>query len=110
MYAIDRNMRRKLAERSWVILGSVSLLLGIEGCAVSYDTTNTPDRHRTIGLTQAFQRSLIDAVVPARLGQSVAVETTGLTADQPYANALIERWLTRKGSLCRRTRTEKKRW
>ena len=99
MHATDQNMRRKIAERSWGIIGSVSLLLlGIGGCAVSYDTTNTPrTATEQLVLAQAFQRSLIDAVVPARPGQSVAVETTGLTADQAYASALIERWLSREG-------------
>jgi len=98
MNATDRNMRCKLAERSLVILCSVGLMLGMEGCAVSYDTTNTPrTATEQLVLAQAFQRSLIDAVVPVRPGQSVAVETTGLTADQGYANALIERWLSREG-------------
>lgn len=106
MNATDRDMRCKIAERrlpagprSWVILCSVSLMLGVGGCSLSYETTNTP-RAATeqLVLAQAFQRSLIDAVVPVvRPGQSVAVETTGLTADQGYASALIERWLSREG-------------
>lgn len=106
MNATDRTMRRNVAERrlpagprSWVICYSVSLMLGIGGCSVSYGTTNTP-RAATeqLVLAQAFQRSLIDAVAPVvRPGQSVAVETTGLTADQGYASALIERWLSREG-------------
>ncbi|HWG97642.1 MAG TPA: hypothetical protein VN647_11205 [Nitrospira sp.] len=106
MNATDQNMRRKVDERrlpagprSWVLLCSVSLMLGVGGCSLSYDTTNTP-RAATeqLVLAQAFQRSLIDAVVPVvRPGQSVAVETTGLTTDQGYASALIERWLNREG-------------
>ncbi len=106
MNTTDRTMRRNVDERrlpaglrSWVILCSVSLMLGVGGCALSYDTTNTP-RAATeqLVLAQAFQRSLIDAVAPIiRPGQSVAVETIGFTADQAYANALIERWLSREG-------------
>lgn len=99
MNATDRHGRGRLAERSWGILCSVGLMLGIGGCSLSYETTNTP-RAATeqLVLAQAFQRSLIDAVVPVvHPGQSVAVETTGLTADQGYASALIERWLSREG-------------
>lgn len=105
MNATDRNMRHNVAERrlpagprSWVILCSASLMLGIVGCSVSYGTTNTPrTTTEQLLLTQAFKRSLLDAVIPVPSGQSVAVETIGLTADQGYANALIERWLTREG-------------
>ncbi|MGE3978750.1 MAG: hypothetical protein AB7F94_14345 [Nitrospira sp.] len=105
MNATDRDMKRKVAERrlpagplNWVMFCSVILTLGIGGCAVSYGTTNTP-RAATeqLLLTEAFKRSLTDAMVPVRPGQSVSVETTGLTADQGYANALIERWLSREG-------------
>lgn len=105
MNTTDRNMRRDVAEhglpaglRSWVLLCSVSLLLGVGGCSVSYGTSNTPrTTTEQLLLTQAFKRSLIDAVAPVRSGQSVAVETIGLTADQGYANALVEKWLTREG-------------
>lgn len=105
MNATDRTMRRHVDERrlstgprSWVMLCSVGLMLGIGGCTLSYGTSNTPrSATEQLVLAEAFTRSLIDAVVPVRPGQSVSVETTGLTADQGYANALIERWLTREG-------------
>lgn len=98
MHTTERTRWGPIVERSWVILGSVSLMVAIAGCAVSYDTTNTPrTATEQLLLAQAFQRTLADAAVPVHPGQSVAVETTGLTADQGYANALIERWLSREG-------------
>jgi hypothetical protein len=48
-------------------------------------------------LTQSLQRGLTDAVLPIPPGQTIAVETVGLTADQAFVTAVIEKWLSHQG-------------
>ena len=66
------------------------------GCVLSYETTKSPPApSEQLLLTQSLKRSLIDAVLPLRPGQTIAVETVGLTTDQVFVSSLIEKWLSR---------------
>ncbi len=77
-----------------LLVWSVSL----SGCSLTYESTKTPRSPiEQLLLTQSLQRSLTDAVSPIPPGQSVAVETIGLTADQAVVTAWIEKWLSREG-------------
>ncbi|WP_455389797.1 hypothetical protein [Petrachloros mirabilis] len=70
----------------------------LSGCSSTYETTKSARSPiEQLLLTQSLKRGLIDAVLPVQPGQSVAVETVGLTADQAFVTALIEKWLTREG-------------
>lgn len=70
----------------------------LSGCSSTYEATKTPRTPiEQLVLTQSLQRTLIDAVLPIPQGQSVAVETVGLTADQAFVTAFIETWLSREG-------------
>ena len=70
----------------------------LSGCSSTYETTKTArSPTEQLLLTQSLKRGLIDAVLPIPPGQSVAVETVGLTGDQAFVTALIEKWLSREG-------------
>ena len=70
----------------------------LSGCSSVYETTKSQrSPNEQLLLAQSLKRGLIDAVLPIPPGQSVAVETVGLTADQAFVTALIEKWLTREG-------------
>lgn len=72
--------------------------LALSGCSSTYETTKSArSPTEQLLLTQSLKRGLIDAVLPVPPGQSVAVETVGLTADQAFVTALIEKWLSREG-------------
>jgi len=72
--------------------------LSLSGCSSTHDVTKTPrSPTEQLLLTQSLQRGLVDAMLPIPPGQSVAVETVGLTADQAFVTALIEKWLSRQG-------------
>jgi len=73
-----------------------SLILA--GCSSVYETTKTArSPNEQLLLAQSLERGLIDAVLPIQPGQSVAVETVGLTADQAFVTARIEKWLSQEG-------------
>jgi hypothetical protein len=81
---------------AFLIVTLSSLILS--GCSSTYETTKSPRSPiEQLLLTQSLKRGLIDAVLPIQPGQSVAVETVGLTADQAFVTALIEKWLGREG-------------
>jgi len=70
----------------------------LSACSSTYEVTKTPRTPiEQLVLTQSLQRTLIDAVLPIPQGQSVVVETVGLTADQAFVTAFIEKWLVREG-------------
>jgi hypothetical protein len=70
----------------------------LSGCSSTYEVTKTPRTPiEQLILTQSLQRTLIDAVLPIPQGQSVVVEAVGLTADQAFVTAFIEKWLSREG-------------
>lgn len=72
--------------------------LSLSGCSSTHDSTKTPRTPtEQLLLTQSLQRTLIDALLPIARGQTVAVETVGLTADQAFVTAFIEKWLSREG-------------
>lgn len=82
------------------IMGVLGLGVVLAGCALSYESTKTPRApNEQLLLAQSLRRSLVDAMLPLRPGQTIAVETVGLTADQAFVNALIEKWLSRMGLL-----------
>ena len=83
----------------WTLLLIVVLWsLILSGCSSTYETTKSARSPiEQLLLTQSLKRGLTDAVLPIPPGQSVAVETVGLTGDQAFVAALIERWLTREG-------------
>ena len=71
--------------------------LGLLGCS-TYESTKTPRTPtEQLILAQSLQRTLVDALLPIPPGQSVAVETVGLTADQAFVTAFVEKWLSREG-------------
>ena len=73
-------------------------VLNLSGCSPTYESTKTPRTPtEQLLLTQSLQRTLIEAEVPISPGQTVAVETVGLTADQAFVTAFIEKWLAREG-------------
>jgi hypothetical protein len=79
---------------------ALGLSMVLSGCALSYETTKSPRApSEQLLLTQSLKRSLIDAVLPLRPGQTIAVETVGLTTDQAFVSSLIEKWLSRGGLL-----------
>jgi len=56
----------------------LGLSMVLSGCALSYETTKSPRApSEQLLLTQSLKRSLIDAVLPLRPGQTIAVETVG---------------------------------
>ncbi|HKO32101.1 MAG TPA: hypothetical protein VJU54_13245 [Nitrospiraceae bacterium] len=72
--------------------------VGLSGCSSTYEATKTPRTPtEQLLITQSLQRTLIDADVPISPGQTVAVETVGLTTDQAFVTAFIEKWLSREG-------------
>jgi hypothetical protein len=72
--------------------------LSLSGCSSTYEATKTPrSPTEQLLITQSLQRTLIDAEVPISPGQTVAVETVGLTTDQAFVTAFIEKWLSREG-------------
>lgn len=78
----------------------LGLMLGLNlvGCSLTYETTKSGRAPiEQLLLTQSIARSLIDAVLPVSPGQAVVVETVGLTGDQAFAAAMIEKWLIREG-------------
>ena len=82
------------------LLAMLSLGVVLTGCSLSYESTKTPRApSEQLLLAQSLRRSLVDAAVPLRPGQTIAVETVGLTADQAFVNGLIEKWLSRGGLL-----------
>lgn len=94
---VIRPWRARILPNFMATLGLGMLLAG---CALSYESTKTPRApSEQLLLAQSLRRSLIDAVLPLRSGQTIAVETVGLTADQAFANGLIEKWLSRGGLL-----------
>ncbi len=73
-------------------------VVSLSGCSATYEATKTPRTPtEQLLLTQSLQRTLIEAEVPISPGQTVAVETVGLTADQAFVTAFIEKWLAREG-------------
>ena len=73
-------------------------VLSLSGCSPTYESTKTPRTPtEQLLLTQSLQRTLLEAEVPISPGQTVAVETVGLTADQAFVTAFIEKWLAREG-------------
>jgi hypothetical protein len=73
-------------------------VVSLSGCSPMYEATKTPRTPtEQLLLTQSLQRTLIEAEVPFSPGQTVAVETVGLTADQAFVTAFIEKWLAREG-------------
>src|SRR5262249_22805736 len=73
-------------------------VVSLSGCSATYEATKTPRTPtEQLLLTQSLQRTLIEAEVPFSAGQTVAVETVGLTADQAFVTAFIEKWLAREG-------------
>ena len=86
----------RIGDAAFLILILWSLILS--GCSSTYETTKSPRSPiEQLLLTQSLKRGLIDAVLPIQPGQSVAVETVGLTADHAFVTALIEKWLSREG-------------
>jgi len=80
----------------FLIVALWSLVLA--GCSSVYETTKTArSPNEQLLLAQSLERGLIDAVLPIQPGQSVAVETVGLTADQAFVTARIEKWLSQEG-------------
>ncbi|MGH7165549.1 MAG: hypothetical protein ACREIS_08510 [Nitrospiraceae bacterium] len=74
------------------------LSLSFVGCSLTSETTKSGRAPiEQLLLTQSLARGLIDAVLPVRPGQSVVVEAVGLTGDQAFAGAMIEKWLVREG-------------
>jgi len=72
--------------------------LSLSGCPATYESTKTPRTPtEQLLLTQSLQRTFVDAVLPIPREQSVAVETVGLTADQAFVTAFVEKWLNREG-------------
>jgi hypothetical protein len=81
-------------------MAAMGLGVVLTGCTLSYESTKTPRApSEQLLLAQSLRRSLVDAVLPLRPGQTIAVETVGLTADQAFVNGLIEKWLSRGGLL-----------
>ena len=73
-------------------------VVSLSGCSPTYESTKTPRTPtEQLLLTQSLQRTLIEAEAPIAPGQTVAVETVGLTADQAFVTAFIEKWLAREG-------------
>jgi len=73
-------------------------VVNLSGCSPTYESTKTPRTPtEQLLLTQSLQRTLIEAEVPISPGQTVAVETVGLTADQAFVTAFIEKCLAREG-------------
>src|SRR5215472_4610314 len=67
-------------------------VVSLSGCSATYEATKTPRTPtEQLLLTQSLQRTLIEAEVPFSAGQTVAVETVGLTADQAFVTAFIEK-------------------
>ncbi len=76
------------------------LSLSLVGCSLTFETTKSGRAPiEQLLLAQSIERGLIDAVLPVRPGQAVVVEGVGLTADQAFANAMVEKWLVREGLL-----------
>jgi hypothetical protein len=72
--------------------------LGLSGCSSTHEITKTArSPTEQLLLTQSLQRGLVDAVLPIPPGQTIAVETVGLTADQAFVTAVIEKWLSHQG-------------
>jgi len=83
-----------------LIMGIVGLCLFVSGCALSYETTKSPRApSEQLLLAQSLRRSLVETVLPLGSGQTIAVETVGLTTDQAFVSRLIEKWLSRGGLL-----------
>jgi hypothetical protein len=70
----------------------------LSSCSSTHEATKTARTPtEQLLLTQSVQRGLTDAVLPIPPGQTIAVETVGLTADQAFVTALIEKWLSHEG-------------
>ena len=68
------------------------------GCSLTFEATKTPrSPTEQLLLAESLQRSLVDTIALIPSGQAVGVETVGLTADQAFVTARIERWLSREG-------------
>lgn len=80
-----------------------SLLLALAvgpfaACAVSHLVTQTPRTPvEQLLLAQSIERSLSSASIPLRQGETVALETFGLTGDKDFAQAIVSGWLGRQG-------------
>jgi hypothetical protein len=87
-------------ERFWKLSIALLLLSGwvFAGCSSSPKTTDTArSTMEQLLLSQALDRSLVDARMPFAPGESVAVEAVGLTGDTGYAKSIVEEWLRKKG-------------
>ncbi|MGH7183666.1 MAG: hypothetical protein ACREJN_17055 [Nitrospiraceae bacterium] len=99
--SIFRDPRRDITH-PWIGCASFLIVilwsLTLSGCSSIYETTKSArSPNEQLLLTQSLEHGLTDAVLPIPPGQSVAVETVGLTADQAFVTALIEKWLSREG-------------
>jgi hypothetical protein len=96
----DAVPRSHAGTRRVLLMGIVGLSMLLTGCALSYETTKSPrSPGEQLLLTQSLKRSLAETVLPLRPGQTIAVETVGLTTDQAFVSSLIEKWLSRGGLL-----------
>lgn len=83
--------------RVWFLAVAMCGLI-LSSCSSTHEATKTARTPtEQLLLTQSVQRGLTDAVLPIPPGQTIAVETVGLTADQAFVTALIEKWLSHVG-------------
>lgn len=93
----ERDTIRPWIGCAWFLIG-IMWSLFLSGCSSTYETTKSArSPTEQLLLAQSLERGLIDAVLPIAPGRSVAVETVGLTGDQAFVTALIEKWLSREG-------------
>lgn len=86
--------------QAFFIIGAIGLSICVHGCALNYESTKSPRApSEQLLMAQSLKRSLVETVLPLRSGQTIAVETVGLTTDQAFASGLIEKWLSRGGLL-----------
>jgi hypothetical protein len=80
------------------MFAGIALTLAVQGCSLSYENTKSARAPiEQLVLAQSLKRSLVDVPVPVPQGRSIAVEAIGLTSDQAFAGALIEKWLMHEG-------------
>ncbi len=89
-----------IVQRIWNLSMALLALTGLvlTGCTTSPKTTDTArSTLEQLLLSQALERTLVDARMPIDPAESVAVEAVGLTGDAEYAKSIVEEWLRKKG-------------
>lgn len=86
-----------LRQLNWFLTWMIASLTAV-GCTVTRDVTNTARTPvEQLLISHSIQRSLTEATVPIPPGETVVVETNGLTADQSFAGTVIKSWLGKQG-------------